>query len=114
MSTFTAQPASRGKLKEMHQQQMEHWKDTNTYLRELKLQRDVDTFTRRIVLLNRQGITEISSHFYNHDDTYVSDVIARIRQRFPTSTIAIDDSISVSRIIQSLFNYTLVNVTCAM
>lgn len=95
----------------MHKEDIERWDKMKKAIRESKIIGEVNVFQGHIINLNNDGYTNYTRSFYCIDSTYVSEIADKLRERFPDSTVVVNDSTIGGMILSSLFNYRSITVT---
>ena len=111
MSKFTYPSYTREQMQDMHKKDVEKWKKMEKDSREIKIINEVNMFQVYIIHLNNEGYVNCTRSFYCIDTTFVSEIADKLRERFPDSTILVNNSTIGSMILSSLFNYKSITVT---
>ena len=111
MSKFTYPSYTREQMQDMHKKDVERWKRMEKDSREIKIINEVNMFQVYIIHLNNEGYANCTRSFYCIDTTFVSEIADKLRERFPDSTVLVNNSTIGSMILSSLFNYKSITVT---
>lgn len=111
MSKFTYPSYTREQMQDMHKKDVERWKKMEKDSREIKIINEVNMFQVYIIHLNNEGYANCTRSFYCIDTTFVSEIADKLRERFPDSTVLVNNSTIGSMILSSLFNYKSITVT---
>lgn len=72
---------------------------------------EVNRFNGYIMNLNTDGYTSYTRSIYCIDPTFVSEIADKMRERFPDSTVVVNNSTIGSMVLWTLFNYRSIIVT---
>jgi len=98
-------------LEKMHNNNVEDCKNRMKAFREEKIKDIILKLTIQILYLNGKSHKICNSYFYNYDNKFSSDIVDRLREKFPDSNIVIHNSNIIGRITLNLFNYTFITVS---